>query len=276
MDGNFPAAPSQTLLGKRIVITRARSQAGSLARRIEDLGGEVLEFPTIEIRPPADPRPIEAAIKNLTRYDWLVFTSANGVECFFERMAHFKRSLNDRADMQFAAIGPETAKRLEAVGIKNCLVPATYRAEGILDLLQRDAMRGKRVLIPRAAEAREILPETLRRWGAEVNVVETYRTVIPQADTGKLKEMLRRRAVDMVTFTSSSTVANFARLFDGRRLADILNEIPIACIGPITQNTVEELGGIAAVSAREFTIPGLVYAIVEYFSLKGSRGALNA
>jgi uroporphyrinogen III methyltransferase/synthase len=273
MDGNFQAAASQTLLGKRIVITRARSQAESLARRIEELGGEVLEFPTIEIHPPADPRPLEEAIKHLNCYHWVMFTSANGVERFFERMVNCKRSVNDLAEMQIAAIGPETAKRLEALGVKNCLVPETYQAEGILDLLQMDAMRGKRVLLPRAAKAREILPETLRQWGAEVDVVETYRTVIPQADTGKLKEMLRRRAIDMVTFTSSSTVANFARLFDGQRLADILKETPIACIGPITQNTIEELGGIAAVSAREFTIPGLVCAIVEYFSPKG---ALNA
>ena len=274
MAGNLQAAVSQTLLGKRIVITRARSQAASLAQRIEELGGEVMEFPTIEVQPPADPQPLEEAIKNLNIYDWLMFTSANGVERFFARMADCKRSVNDLAGTQIAAIGPETAKRLEAVGIKNCLVPATYQAEGILDLLRLDAMRGKRVLIPRAANAREILPETLRQWGADVDVVETYRTVIPQADTGKLKELLRRGAIDMVTFTSSSTVANFARLFDGQRLADVLHEIPIACIGPITQNTVEELGGIAAVSAREFTIPGLVCAIVEYFSLRG--GALKA
>lgn len=265
MDGSFQATASQTLLGKRIVITRARAQADSLARKIEELGGEVIEFPTIEINPPADSRPLEQAIENLNRYDWLMFTSANGVEKFFECMVRFKRTMAELDHGQIAAIGPETAKRLEAFGVKNCVVPATYQAEGILELLQPQAMGGKRVLIPRAAKAREILPETLRQWGAEVHVVEAYRTIIPKTDTGKLNEMLRRRAIDMVTFTSSSTVSNFARLFDGQRLSDVLTETPIACIGPITKKTIEELGGVAAVSAREFTIPGLVCAIVEYF-----------
>ena len=265
MNGNHPAPASQVLLGKRIVITRARTQADSLARRIEEQGGEVIEFPTIEIHPPRDPRPLEEAIKKLNCYDWLMFTSVNGVERFFECMNRLKRSVAELKDVQIAAIGPETAKRLETAGVKNCLVPATYQAEGILDVLNTTAMRGKRILIPRAAKAREILPETLRQWGADVDVVETYRTVIPHADTGKLKETLRRRAIDMVTFTSPSTVSNFARLFDGQPLADILAETPIACIGPITKKTIEELGGIAAVSAREYTIPGLVYAIVEYF-----------
>jgi len=183
MNGNHPAPASQILSGKRIVITRARAQAVSLARRIEEQGGEVIEFPTIEIHPPRDPRPLDEAVEKLNCYDWLMFTSANGVERFFECMAHHKRSVAELEHVQIAAIGPETAKRLEKAGVKNCLVPATYQAEGILDVLNRAAMRGKRVLIPRAAKAREILPETLRQCGAEVDVVETYRTVMPQADT---------------------------------------------------------------------------------------------
>jgi uroporphyrinogen III methyltransferase/synthase len=167
--------------------------------------------------------------------------------------------------VQCAAIGPETAKRLEAAGVKSCLVPATYKAEGLLDMLKPEAMKGKRVLIPRAARAREVLPETLRRWGADVKVLETYRTVVPKTDPGTLKEKLRRRRIDMVTFTSSSTVSNFAALFGGQALAAILGETPIACIGPITESTVRDLGGEAAVSARDFTIPGLVSAMAEYF-----------
>jgi uroporphyrinogen III methyltransferase/synthase len=265
MDGSFPATPESNLplFGKRIVITRA--QAGSLAQRIEALGGEVIEFPTIEIQPPADTTPLDEAIKNLNRYDWLIFTSDNGVQRFLERMAHCNRNASDLTFVKIAAIGPETAKRLKAAGVTNCLVPASYQAEGILDVLQPQAMRGTRVLIPRAAKAREILPETLRQWGATVDVVEAYRTVIPPTDTGKLAAMLRHRKVDMVTFTSSSTVSNFARLFGGQGLAKILGETPIACIGPITKTTVEELNGVAVVVAPEFTIPGLVRAIVEYF-----------
>ncbi len=149
--------------------------------------------------------------------------------------------------------------------MKNCLVPGTYQAEGILEMLRPEDIRGKRILIPRAAKAREVLPVTLIQWGADVDVIETYRTIVAQADTGELQQRLRQRAIDMITFTSSSTVTNFARLFDGRRLADILGETPIACIGPITENTVRELGGVAALSAHEFTIAGLVRAMVEYF-----------
>ncbi|MDH3444137.1 MAG: uroporphyrinogen-III synthase [Deltaproteobacteria bacterium] len=258
------------LSGKRIVITRARAQAGSLAQRIEDLGGQVIEFPTIEIQPPADPRPMEEAIKNLRRYEWLIFTSVNGVERFLEGMARHKIDSNELASVQVAAIGPETAKRLEAAGVTRCLVPTSYRAEGILDVLHPDTMRGKRVLIPRAAKAREVLPETLRQWGAVVDVVEAYRTVTPETDTSRLKDMLRRHEIDMVTFTSSSTVSNFARLFDGRRLADILGDTPVACIGPITKDTVEELGGGAKFVAQEFTVQGLIRVIVDYYSQQAS------
>jgi uroporphyrinogen III methyltransferase/synthase len=256
---------SQGLLGKRIVITRARSQAASLARSIEELGGLVIEFPTIEIQPPTDIRPLDEAIGNLIRYHWLIFTSANGVDRFLTRMAHLKRSVNDLKSVRIAAIGPETAKRLQSAGAANCVVPAAYQAEGLLEVLQSETMRGKRVLIPRAAKAREILPETLMQWGAEVDVVEAYQTALPKADTRQLKEMLERGAIDMVTFTSSSTVANFVLLFDGQRLSDIMVGTPISCIGPITKNTVEELGGVVSVQAREFTIPGLVRAMVDYF-----------
>ncbi len=263
------------LSGKRIVITRPRAQAASLAQKIEALGGEVSEFPTIEIQPPDDPAPLDKAIENLRRYDLLIFTSVNGVERFFERMASLRKSVSELAMLQVAAIGPETAKRLEAAGVARCLVPASYRAEGILDALQPEALHRKRVLIPRAAKAREILPDTLRRWGAEVDVVEAYRTTNPITDRGQLEELLRRREIDMVTFTSSSTVANFARLFDGKHLADILGDTPIACIGPITKDTVEQLGGAATLVAREFTIAGLIRVMVEYFSRGDGAGDLG-
>jgi uroporphyrinogen III methyltransferase/synthase len=267
MNRTFPptSVDHLPLAGKRIVITRARSQARTLAKAIEEFGGEVIEFPTIEIEPAADLSALDEAIKNLRRYDWLMFTSVNGVELFFERLDCSNARNHELPGLQFAAIGPETASRLKAAGVKKCLIPATFRAEGILDMLQPEAMRGQRVLIPRAAKAREVLPETLCRWGAHVDVVEAYRTVTPKTDTGKLAAALRRGQIDMITFTSSSTVANFAQLFDGKSLPDILGETPIACIGPITKKTVEDFGGSAAVSARDFTIPGLVGVMVEYF-----------
>jgi uroporphyrinogen III methyltransferase/synthase len=230
----------------------------------------VIEFPTIEIHPPMDTRPLDEAIGRLERYDWLLFTSVNGVESFFSRLSHCGKSAQDLTHMRCAAIGPETAKRLESVGITNCLVPAEYQAEGILEILAAETIKGKHVLIPRAARAREILPETLRRWGAEVDVVEAYQTVAPRADTNELRRMLGSGAVDMITFTSSSTVRNFTRLFGGQSLNEILGTTPIACIGPITEGTVKELGGVAAVVAREFTIAGLVCAMDAHFRNQSS------
>ena len=270
MSHNFAPAPQDQLplAGKRIVITRARVQAGRLARAIEQLGGEAIEFPTIAIEPAVDLARLDDAIMSLVRYDWLIFTSANAANIFFERMAQLNVNARQLATMQIAAIGPETAKIVTAGGVNNCLVPPTYQAEGILDMLQPNAVQGTRVLIPRAAKAREVLPETLRRWGAQVDVIEAYCTVLPKSDAGKLQAALERGEIDMITFTSSSTVANFAQIFDGRSLADILGKTPIACIGPITESTVRDLGGVAAVTAGEFTTAGLVHAIVDYLGEK--------
>ena len=202
--------------------------------------------------------------------DWLIFTSVNGVAPFLERLRLLNKPVSCLARLKVAAIGPETAKSLAANGIQACLVPARYQAEGILETLSPESMRGKRVLIPRAAKAREVLPETLRQWGAIVDVVVAYRTVIAATDGEPLLRLIRDRRIDVITFTSSSTVSNFVGLFKNQKLAEIVAATPIACIGPITQKTVEELGGQAQIVAGEFTIPGLVQAIVDYFT------ALNA
>jgi len=263
------------LVGKRIVVTRARAQASNLAHSLETLGAEVITFPTIEIQPPESYYALDDAIESANQYDWLIFTSVNGVEQFFNRAKLLGKSLADLKAIAVAAIGPETAKRLEAEGLQCCLVPKQYQAEGLLESWNPEEMRGKRVLIPRAAQARDILPETLRAWGAEVRLVEVYRTVIPRTDAAGLLRALRAGEVDMVTFTSSSTVTNFATLLGGQSLSDALARTRIACIGPITQKTVEELGGCADVVATDFTIPGLVRCIVKYFeSESGERSAL--
>ena len=258
------------LAGKRIVVTRARSQASSLAQRIEDLGAEVIEFPTIEIHPPESYAALDGAIAKIQTYDWLIFTSVNGVEYFVDRLPILNKSITDLIGIKVGAIGPETAKRLEQAGVQDCLVPKQYQAEGILEVLTPEVMRGKRVLIPRAAKARDVLPQTLRQCGSQVDVVEAYRTEIPVTDSAWFQGLLRSGSVDMITFTSSSTVTNFVRLFPGHDLAQLLAGVAIACIGPITQQTVEELGGHAAVVAEQFTIPGLVQAIVDYFARQTS------
>jgi uroporphyrinogen III methyltransferase/synthase len=179
--------------------------------------------------------------------------------------------------IKVGAIGPETSKRLKVAGLQTFVVPEKYQAEGLVAVLNPEMMGGKKVLIPRAAKARELLPEALRRWGATVDVVEVYRTVIPGANSSALTRMLQARQVDMVTFTSSSTVANFAKLLQGQDLKTILNGVAVACIGPITKSTIEEMGGRADVVSREFTIPGLIRAIVDYFERQRSpRGRVRA
>ena len=259
---------AKPLAGKRMVITRARAQAASLARRIEESGGIVIEFPTIEIQPPESFAAFDDAVRKVEDYDWLIFTSVNGVEPFFARLGIHGKAAESIARIKVGAIGPETAKRLEEFDVHASLVPERYQAEGILDAMAPETMRGKKVLIPRAASAREILPQTLRGWGASVDVVVAYRTVLPEIDIAPLAKLLHEDKIDVVTFTSSSTVKNFARLFGDTKLSEIVGGSAIACIGPITARSVELLGGRADIVAREYTIPGMMDAIVEYLQTR--------
>jgi len=253
------------LSGKRIVITRARKQAETLARSIEELGGEVIEFPTIEISPPESFAEFDAAIDKLDTYQWVIFTSVNSVEPFLQRLSLRGKTTAALRAHRIGAIGAETAKRLEAVRIGASLVPERYQAEGILDAISPEEIGGKRVLIPRAAEAREVLPATLRKWGAVVDVIVAYRTELPCVDVGPLAALLAERKIDVITFTSSSTVRNFVRLFGGRKLGEVVHGSTIACIGPITAATIGELGGCADIVADHFTVLGMLRAIVQHF-----------
>ena len=267
------SSPQKPLAGKRIVITRARKQAETVARSIEELGGEVIEFPTIEICPPESFAEFDAVLDKLSLYDWVIFTSVNSVEPFLERLKLRGKTAEALSAHKVGAIGAETAKRLEAARIRASLVPERYQAEGILDAISPEEICGKRVLIPRAAEAREILPATLRKWGAVVDVVVAYRTELPCLDVRPLSDLLVEHKIDVITFTSSSTVRNFVRLFGGRKLGEIASGSTIACIGPITAATVEELGGRADIVADQFTVKDMLRAIVEHFqtSSKANR-----
>jgi uroporphyrinogen III methyltransferase / synthase len=265
------AKANPPLTGRRIVITRARAQAQDLVLQLEALGGSIIEFPTIEIAPPGDFTAFDAAVAQIESYHWLIFTSVNGVGPFLARLEKVGKSTASLKKLKVGAIGPETAKKLATSGICACLVPERFQAEGLLDAFKSEDLRGKRVLIPRAAEAREVLPKTLRDWGATVQVVVAYRTVLPAIDPAPLTELLRQREVDVITFTSSSTVKNFVSLFGNRRLDGIAPQSALACIGPITARTVERFGGQAVIVAEEFTIAGLVRAVVEYFQRSPNR-----
>jgi len=261
---------SSVLSGKRIVVTRPRTQARELAHRLSELGAQVIEFPTIAIEPPLDYAPMDRAIEQLHDYHWLFFTSVNGVQSFFNRLRQLGKDSQAIEQLKVVAIGPETAKRLEVEGVHAYLVPAKYQAEGILEGLNPAEICGRRILIPRAAEAREILPETLRQWGASVNVVQAYETVLPQEQQSGLQELSHKK-IDVITFTSSSTVVNFLRLLDAEDLVRILDGVIISCIGPITAQTAIDSGLRVDIISREFTIAGLIDAIVKYYEAAETR-----
>jgi uroporphyrinogen III methyltransferase/synthase len=237
------------LFGQRIVVTRDRRQAAELAEPLEELGAEVLLLPVIEIQPPADPKPLERAVACLDTYDWLIFTSANGVRAFVERLSDIRML---RAKV--CAIGPATAAAVEALHIKVDRMPKEYVAESLLEALASDDLTGKRILLPRAAVARDLVPIELTRRGATVDVVEAYRTAIPQEAAARARDVLARHPT-WITFTSSSTVKNFVEA------AGTPSGIRIASIGPITSATARELGLTVDVEADPHTVPGLVAAI---------------
>lgn len=255
------------LFGKTVVVTRSRAQASDLSDRLIELGAEALEFPTIEITDPEDYRPVDEAIRNLQKYEWCVFTSVNGVERFFDRMYVADKDARALSGVRVAAIGPATAAKCTEYGIVPDYVPEEYRAEGIIEgFCERGVGDGTSVLVPRALEAREVLPDTLRRRGAQVDVVPVYRTV-PGAGDGLALQRLKDGEVDAVTFTSSSTVRNFARLLSdqGMDVASAMQDVLVASIGPITSNTARELGLTIGVEADEFTIPGLIKALLSTY-----------
>jgi len=245
------------LFGRRIIVTRAREQAGTLAGRLRELGAEAIELPTIEIAPAADYGPLDRAIANLACYDWLLFTSANGVRYFMERLdrsAADLRSLRAR----ICAIGPATRAAVEALHLKCDLMGREYVAEGLLEAFAAHDLAGRRILLPRAAVARDLVPAGLARRGAVVDVVEAYRTVIPEDAADRAREVLAGRP-DAITFTSSSTVQNFAAIAGAESLAGL----KVFSIGPITSATARSLGIEVTAEAREFTIDGLLAAILE-------------
>ena len=247
---------SLPLFGQRIVVTRAREQADALAARLEALGAHAIELPTIEIRPAADPAPLDRAIANLASYDWLIFTSATGVRCFVERLdgsAFDWRSLRAR----ICAIGPATRAAIEALHLKVDLMPAEYVAEGLLAAFADHDLTGKRILLPRAAVARDLVPVELARRGAQVDVVEAYRTAMPDDAPARAAEVFTHKP-DWITFTSSSTVQNFVSAAG----AGVLEGVKVASIGPVTSKTARELGIQVTVEAAPFTIDGLVEAIL--------------
>jgi len=252
------------LAGERVLITRAKDQAGSLAAELEALGAEVIEIPAIEIRPPASYTALDATLTNIENYDWLILTSVNGVEALFGRMEKLGFGPEKLLHLNIAAIGPATEKAIEMHGLPVDVVPEKYVAESVVAALW-EQVRGRRVLLVRAKVARDVIPEELRKAGARVHVVEAYETVVPEESRLRLQKVLSdpRQRPTAVTFTSSSTVRNFVALLGSSEPAKVLHGISLVSIGPVTSATLRELGLQVEVEAREFTIPGLVKALAE-------------
>ncbi len=257
----------RSLAGKRILITRAREQSGDFSARLEKLGAEVIEFPTIEIVPPIRWEGVDRAIDRLKSYDWIIFTSANGVNFFWQRLSERSKPLRLPPALHVCAIGPATADRLKKKGVSVRYIPKKYIAESILQGFEKIFIRGKRILLARAKKARDILPKGLRKMGAEVDVVAVYRTIRPRGGSKRLKKLLAEGEIDGIAFTSSSTVNHFVELLKKEDLKKLLKGITIACIGPVTAGTAKGWGLKVRIQPAQYTIPGLTRAIAEYFNL---------
>ena len=255
---------AKPLAGWRILVSRAKKQAGALSDGLRAVGAQVLEIPFIEIRAPRSYKALSESLKLISEYEWLILTSVNGVEAFFERMHRLNISKRSLAHLKIAAIGPATRAAIEREGLKVEVTPKEYVAESIVESLA-GKVRGKRVLLCRAKIARDLIPRELRRAGAYVDVVEAYETVIPQSSRVKLRAVLRDPAKrpHAITFTSSSTVKNYVSLLAIRSgKSKLVSGVLNASIGPVTSETLRQYELTVDVQAAEYTVPGLIAALI--------------
>jgi len=256
--------PPRPLAGRRIAVTRAREQAAELVRELEALGAQVVVAPTIRISPLPDLAALRAALTRNPPYDWIVFTSQNAVQVVCDRLPEWQLAPRDVARAAVAAIGPATAAALVRRGVVPDLVPDRFVAEAVVTALAaRGDVHGKTVLLPRARGARDALPDGLRALGALVDVLPVYETIQATGDASGLAAEILAGAIDAITFTSSSTVRGFVESV-GRPVA-ASGRFAAAVIGPVTAGTARELGIAVAVEAAEYTVAGLVEALVRYF-----------
>jgi uroporphyrinogen III methyltransferase/synthase len=261
---------------RTIIITRAASQAADLTTMLEGYGAKVIVCPTIEIREPDSYERLDEALDHLYGYDWLIFTSTNGVEYFLKRLTDRKLPVSDLDEIKVCAIGQRTADKLHDAHVHVDLVPSQSTAEGVFQALSEFAggdehLRGLNILLPRAAVGREVLPEALQNAGARVDVVTTYQTVLPENfDRGKLAAMLAGGG-DCIAFTSPSTIKNLAKLFDTHDLGKTLPDIVVACIGAVTADTAVEYGLRVDIQPDQFTTKDLAEAIATYYSAADER-----
>jgi uroporphyrinogen III methyltransferase/synthase len=267
---------SRPLFGKGVLVTRPRDQAPALSNLLAEQGAEPIECPMLEICPPDNWSPVDEAIQELSLYDWVIFTSVNGVQAFMGRLWFHKKDARSLANAKVCCIGPRTEEEANRWGLVADLVPKDFQAEGILEALGGLGIQGQRILIPRAKVAREILPEQLRQMGAIVLVVHGYQAVPPEANFEPISHRFHNQDIQYLTFTSSSTVKNFCQLFADRQEMHVLTQhATVACIGPITAKTVEEEGMSVDIVAAENTVPALVEAIVAHANQTHAKVAFS-
>lgn len=254
---------SKPLFGKRILVTRARQQNSELLERIYELGGEGIEFPVIRIAPPSDFTELDHALQQLEVYDWVLFTSVNGVQSFFRRLTELGLDVRRMTKAQIGAIGPKTAEALREKGLHVEVLPDEYRAEALLESLRTRVKKGEHILLPRANIARKVLVEELRKGGCVVSDINTYETKIVTENVEAIISLLRKNEIDIITFTSSSTVQNFigALALEQKEYSKLLCHTKVACIGPVTAETAQKLGVPVHSTAEEYTIEGLLKAV---------------
>jgi uroporphyrinogen III methyltransferase/synthase len=252
------------LFGHRILVTREQSGGFEV---LEDLGAEVIEFPTIRIVPPADLSGLDAAIEGIESYQWLIFTSANGVNFFFQRFFERDRDIRDLKGIRICAIGTKTASEIRRYGIKVDLVPEEFNAEGLVEAFVREhgaqGLKGVRFLLPRAEVGREVLPERIRELGGEIDVVTAYRAIKPETHGKRLKRFLREGRITIATFTSAATFNNFLSIM-GDEAIDLLRDVTIAVIGPVTKRAVEKAGLRVSIMPEKATIEAMIQGIIDW------------
>ncbi len=258
---------TRPLFGKRVVVTRTRKQAGALSSRLRELGADVFELPTIRIEPPKDLKEFGLLVNDAHTYDWLVFTSPNGVDAFFEMFFRIFKDIREIGGVRIAAIGPATAAKVAEYRLQVDLQPKEFVAEGVLAAFKEEgSVENLKILIARAEEARDVLPTELTKQGAIVDVAVAYRTVAETEDVSGGQERLKNEGADLITFTSSSTAENFMKL--GIPLPE---GCKTASIGPVTSKTMKELGLSVDVEAKQYDIPGVVDAICAFYGVKASE-----
>ncbi|MBT1070805.1 uroporphyrinogen-III C-methyltransferase [Pelotalea chapellei] len=256
----------RTLFGRRILITRAADQAGEFSNLLTERGATTIECPTIRLIDPCQWEPLDNALRNLGSYGWLVLTSGNAVRCFFKRLQVLGLDARALATCRVCAVGPKTAEVIRSFGITSDLIPADYKAEGVVAEFERIPMNGVQVLFPKADGARDLVPRKLEQMGARVDSPTTYCNILPDKLPAEALFALERRSVDCITFTSSSTVQNLANMLGTDRMLDMLKGVAVASIGPITSKTCRAVGLKVDIEPEEYTLTALTDAIDAFFS----------